>query len=76
MLTACYAKELKEEFGCKVWAVDPGLVATNLMGNPEALRARGAGDPAVSANMIFDVCEGKRDEDVGKLIFQDGVLPW
>jgi NAD(P)-dependent dehydrogenase (short-subunit alcohol dehydrogenase family) len=76
MLTACYAKELKEESGCMVWAVDPGLVATNLMGNPEALRARGAEDPAVSARMILDVCEGKRDVDVGKLVFKDGVLPW
>jgi len=76
MLTACYAKELKDEFGCKVWAVDPGLVATNLTGNPEALRARGAEDPSVSARMILAVCEGKRDGDVGKLINKDGVLPW
>jgi NAD(P)-dependent dehydrogenase (short-subunit alcohol dehydrogenase family) len=26
MLAARYAKELGEEFGCKVWALDPGLV--------------------------------------------------
>jgi NAD(P)-dependent dehydrogenase (short-subunit alcohol dehydrogenase family) len=76
MLTACYAKELNEEFGCKVWAVDPGLVITNLTGNPEMLRARGAGDPAVSAKTILDVCEGKRDGDIGKLLYKDGVLPW
>jgi NAD(P)-dependent dehydrogenase (short-subunit alcohol dehydrogenase family) len=76
MLTACYAKELNEEFGCKVWALDPGLVATNLTGNAESLRARGAGDPAVSAKTILDVCEGNRDGDMGKLVYKDGVLPW
>lgn len=76
MLAACYAKELKEEFGCKVSVIDPGLAATNLMGNPEALRARGAEDPAVSASMILGVCEGKRDADAGKLVSKDGVLPW
>jgi len=76
MLAACYAKELKEDFGCKVWAVDPGLVVTNLLGDPERIRARGGGDPAVSARTMLDICEGKRDEDVGKLVFKDGVYPW
>jgi NAD(P)-dependent dehydrogenase (short-subunit alcohol dehydrogenase family) len=76
MLTACYAKELKEEFGCNVWAVDPGLVVSNLTGNAELMRARGAGDPAVSAKTILDICEGKRDEDVGKMVYKDGVHPW
>lgn len=76
MLTACYAKELGEQMGCKVWAVDPGLVATNLTGNAELLRARGAGDPAVAAGLIVDTCNGLRDGDVGKLIYKDGVYNW
>jgi NAD(P)-dependent dehydrogenase (short-subunit alcohol dehydrogenase family) len=76
MLTACYAKELKEEFGCGVWAVDPGLVATNLSGDAEAIKSRGGGDPAVSAKTILDVCQGRRDEDIGRLVCKDGVYPW
>jgi len=73
MLAACYAKELKDEFGAKVWAVDPGLVATNLTRNPDALRARGALEPDTSAQTILGLVEGKRDEDVGKLVHKDGV---
>jgi NAD(P)-dependent dehydrogenase (short-subunit alcohol dehydrogenase family) len=76
MLAACYAKELRDEFGCKVWALDPGLVATNLTGNVDALRARGALEPSTSAMTIFETCIGKRDEYVGKLIYKDGVYPW
>ena len=76
MLAACYAKELKDEFGAKVWAVDPGLVATNLTRNPDALRARGALEPDTSTQTILGIVEGKRDEDVGKLVYKDGVWPW
>jgi hypothetical protein len=36
----------------------------------------GAGDPAVSAKTILDVCEGKRDDDIGKMVYKDGVHPW
>lgn len=76
MLAACYAKELHDEFKCKVWALDPGLVATNLTGDAESLRARGALEPSTSAVTIMDTCLGKRDADVGKLIYKDGVYPW
>lgn len=76
MLAACYAKELKDEFGAKVWVVDPGLVVTNLTHNPGALRARGALEPDTSAQTILEIVEGKRDEDVGKLVHKDGVWPW
>jgi hypothetical protein len=49
MLVACYAKELKDEFGAKVWAVDSGLMATNLTQNKDALRVRGVLEPDTSA---------------------------
>ena len=54
MLTACYAKELKDEFGAKVWAVDPSLVATNLSRNPDALRVRGTLEPDTRAQTILE----------------------
>ena len=76
MLAACYAKELKDKFGAKVWAVEPGLVATNLTRNPDALRARGALEPDTSARTVLGIVEGKRDEDVGKLVYKDGLWPW
>ena len=37
----------------------------------------GALDPAIGGNFIKDVVEGKRDNDVGKVIRNDGQLqPW
>ncbi|KIW00977.1 hypothetical protein, variant [Verruconis gallopava] len=76
MLAACYAKELGEQFGCKVWALDPGLVATNLTGDADRLRQRGAAEPVTSARTIMATCLGERDGEVGKLIHKDGVHPW
>lgn len=76
MLAACYAKEWREEFGAKVWAVDPGLVVTNLTGDADALRARGALEPESSAETIRAIVEGARDGDVGRLVYKDGVWPW
>ena len=73
LFTACYAKELKGEFGAKVWAVDPGLVATNLTRNPDALKARGAFEPDRSAQTILGIIESNWDEDVGKSVYNDGV---
>ena len=67
MWATCAAKEGKEQ-GIRVWTVDPGLVATNLGGNKEALKQRGAGSSEVSAQTILSVIEGRRDTDIGKLI--------
>jgi NAD(P)-dependent dehydrogenase (short-subunit alcohol dehydrogenase family) len=75
MWAACAAKEGKEK-GIRVWTVDPGLVATNFTGNKEALKQRGAGSSAVSAQTILSIIEGRRDADIGKLIHKDGVHPW
>ena len=62
--------------GVKVWAISPGLLATGLGGNPEALKKYGAEDPVVGGNFIRDVLEGKRDSDVGKVINRAGLQPW
>lgn len=75
MWAACIAKEGKEQ-GIRVWVVDPGFVATNLGGNKEALKQRGAGSSEVSAQTILSVIEGKRDADIEKLMHKDGVYPW
>ena len=75
MWAACAAKEGKEQ-GIRVWTLDPGFVVTNLGGNKEALKQMGAGSPEVSAQTILGIVEGKRDADVGKLIYKDGIYPW
>jgi hypothetical protein len=36
----------------------------------------GAIDPAIGGNFVKDVVEGKRDQDVGKVVLRDGVQPW
>jgi len=75
MWAACAVKEGKEQ-GIRVWTVDPGLVATNLGGNKEALEQMGAGSSDISAQTILSIIEGGRDTDIGKLIHKDGVYPW
>jgi hypothetical protein len=58
--------------------VCPGLVRSNLRGTSEEARNAGgrAGDPKVSGETILSIVQGKRDEDVGKLVWKDGVYPW
>lgn len=66
--------------GMKVWAFDPGYVVTNLSGTGEKgmqeRRERGAGDPRMSANALASIVAGKRDEDVGKFVHENGIYPW
>ncbi|KAH9990744.1 NAD(P)-binding protein [Xylariaceae sp. FL0662B] len=63
--------------GVKVWCVSPGLLATNLMGStPEQLKAMGALDPSVGGNFVKDVVQGKRDQDVGKVIRENMIQSW
>ena len=65
--------------GVKVWSISPGLLATGLgriPGGPELLKKMGAEDPALGGNFVRDVVEGKRDEDVGKVVSRQGVQPW
>ncbi|KAL6796155.1 NAD(P)-binding protein [Trichoderma sp. SZMC 28013] len=63
--------------GVKVWAVSPGFLATGLGGvGVEQLKKMGALDPSVGANFVKDVIEGRRDQDVGRVIHANGVQPW
>lgn len=75
MLMIDWDRILKND-GVKVWCISPGLLATGLGGNPEALKKIGAEDPVVGGNFVRDVLEGKRDSDTGKVINRGGVQPW
>ncbi|KAM3068115.1 hypothetical protein ACMFMF_009480 [Clarireedia jacksonii] len=67
-----------QEKGWKVWGVCPGYVITNLTGEEdrENRAKRGALSATTSAETITSVVEGKRDQDVGKVVHKDGVWPW
>jgi NAD(P)-dependent dehydrogenase (short-subunit alcohol dehydrogenase family) len=66
---------LKED-GVKVWCISPGMLATGLGGNPEAIKKMGGLDPSVGGTFVVKVIEGQRDDDVGKVISRDGVQAW
>ncbi len=67
---------LFEKDGVKVWSISPGFLATKLGGDPEVLKARGAGDPSIGGIFIKKVIEGERDADVGKAINSGGIQPF
>lgn len=77
MLMVDWNHKLKAD-GVKVWAVGPGMLATNLGGlGPEKARELGAGDPSAGGDIIRRVVEGERDNDVGKYVIKDGqVATW
>ncbi|KAM3068641.1 hypothetical protein ACMFMG_011164 [Clarireedia jacksonii] len=77
MLMVCHHKQFQEK-GWKVWGVCPGYVITNLTGEEdrENRAKRGALSATTSAETITSVVEGKRDQDVGKVVHKDGVWPW
>lgn len=60
----------------KVLAADPGINATNLTGDANSLRARGASEPHVGGGIIAATVKGERDEDLGKMVGAYGVSPW
>ena len=66
------------EKGLKVFAMCPGFVVSNLRGTSEELRSGWgkAGPASVSGEMILSILDGKRDEDVGKFVWKDGVYEW
>ncbi|KAF7555317.1 hypothetical protein G7046_g6586 [Stylonectria norvegica] len=73
-----YFIALKED-GILVFGADPGLNATNLTGDPESLRARGAPEPGLGGERIASVVRGDRDSDTGKLCGDYGdssICPW
>ena len=81
MLMLQYAKTLgkeDEEKGgsIKVFGLCPGFCATDLGGNPENARKYGAVEPEIGAQVIVDVVLGKRDEDVGKVVYAEGLREW
>lgn len=65
---------LKED-GVKVHCISPGYLATGLGPGQEFNKKAGAEDPSVGGNFILGVVEGKRDEDVGKVIRRADVQP-
>lgn len=64
--------------GLKVFAMSPGFVRSNLRGTSEEERSGwgNAGDPEVSGELALSIVQGKRDADVGCLVYKDGIYPW
>ncbi len=64
--------------GIKVFVVSPGFVRSNLRGPTEEERSGWgkAGDPEVSGRLMLSIIQGERDEDVGGLVYKDGVHAW
>ena len=62
--------------GFLVHGADPGLNATNLTGDVDSLRKRGASDASVGGRRIATVVKGERDADAGRVCGDYGVCPW
>ena len=76
MMMLEWQRFLKDD-GVKVFCISPGFLATNLGGmGAEVLRKRGAGHPSLGGALIKDVVEGRRDDDVAKVVNASGVQPW
>ncbi|KAF7856362.1 hypothetical protein EAF04_009890 [Stromatinia cepivora] len=76
MLMLDWNHKLKAD-GVKVWAVGPGMCATNLGGlGPEFAYKMGCEHPSRGGLIIRSVVEGERDEDVGKIVGKDGIVDW
>lgn len=61
--------------GVKVWAVQPGMLATNLGGfGPKLATEMGAGHPSLGGDILTRVLEGERDADVGMFVSKNGGL--
>lgn len=43
---------------------------------PELLKKAGAGHPRVEGELVVRVVNGERDEDIGKVVSQEGVHQW
>ncbi|KAK4935318.1 hypothetical protein LTR10_023609 [Elasticomyces elasticus] len=76
MLMLDYNHKLKAD-GVKVWAIAPGMLATNLGGlGPVEIAKLGAKPAHLGGEFIRDVVEGVRDADVGKAVSKDGFMDW
>jgi NAD(P)-dependent dehydrogenase (short-subunit alcohol dehydrogenase family) len=75
MLMRDWERVLRKD-GVKVWTVNPGFLVTGLGGDPSVTKKMGAGDARLGGEIVRDVVEGKRDEDVGKTVQANGILAW
>lgn len=74
MLMREWVRILKND-GVKVWAISPGFLATGLGGvGREQLLKMGALEPHIGGEFVRDVVQGKRDQDVGKVIRNNGMI--
>ncbi|KAK3690345.1 hypothetical protein B0T22DRAFT_528923 [Podospora appendiculata] len=60
--------------GVKVFAIEPGFLATDIGGLKEVALAHGAGEPSEGGRMVAGVVQGGRDGDAGELIQKDGII--
>lgn len=60
----------------KVGGADPGLCATEFTGNAEALRGRGAVEADVGGERVACVVRGERDQWLGRVVGEQGVVDW
>jgi NAD(P)-dependent dehydrogenase (short-subunit alcohol dehydrogenase family) len=78
MLVACDAWEYKDKI--KVFAFCPGYVITDLAGEREAKEKAGIAKTAdTSAQGLFAIAEGKRDQEAGKFLYDvecGNLYPW
>lgn len=66
---------LLKEDGVKVFSVSPGFLATGLAGfGAEKMKSMGAKEPRMGGELLKLVVEGGRDDDAGKVVFQDGAV--
>lgn len=75
-MVALLWSRILEPDGVKCFLLSPGFLATNLSGDQAAMQRAGAEDPILGGEFIAAVLEGKRDDDVGRIIRRDGVQPW
>ncbi|OAQ96335.1 hypothetical protein LLEC1_01049 [Akanthomyces lecanii] len=77
MLMLDWRWKLRED-GVRVFSVSPGFCVTGL-GNQgdDKMAAMGADRTAAQgAATIMSVAEGHRDDDIGQIIKDDGIVPW
>lgn len=62
----------------KTFAMCPGFVVSNIRGTSEEARTGGgyAGSPDVSANLLYTIISGEKDDDRGNFISDLGIIPW
>lgn len=75
MAMTLYANHEKMK-GIKVFGADPGFLATNLTGEPDAMRAIGAIEPEEGGKAVAAIIMGKRDREAGTVTGIDGRVPW